>query len=229
MNNVSLDPPKTNIREIILGGQDGLVNVLGIILAVATATKSTKIVIIAGLAAAFAESISMAAVAYTSYKAGKEFCESEIKKEKENIRKNPEIERAEVEEIYRRKGFKGKLLKDIVDHITKNKKVWLDTMIKEELRIHPLDHESPIKKSFLVGISALIGSLIPLAGFFFLKSVNLAIILGVILTISVLFFVGVVKAKITYGSKIKQGLELSLIGIVAAFAGFLIGFFLSFV
>jgi len=55
-----------NLPEIILGGQDGLVNVLGVILGVAAATVSSKIVIVAGLAATFAESISMAAVAYTS-------------------------------------------------------------------------------------------------------------------------------------------------------------------
>ena len=56
------------IRDIILGGQDGLVNVLGIVLAVAKATSSPYIILISGLAATFAESISMAAVAYTSAK-----------------------------------------------------------------------------------------------------------------------------------------------------------------
>ncbi|VVB80782.1 VIT family protein [uncultured archaeon] len=61
------------IRGIILGGQDGIVNVLGIVLAVATATQNRYIILISGLAATFAESISMAAVGYTSAKAGKEF------------------------------------------------------------------------------------------------------------------------------------------------------------
>ena len=51
-----------SLPEIILGGQDGLVNVLGIILGMAAATSSSQIVIVAGLAATFAESISMAAV-----------------------------------------------------------------------------------------------------------------------------------------------------------------------
>jgi len=78
--------PKTSLKEIILGGQDGLVNVLGIVLAVATATKSIKIVLIAGLAAAFAESISMGAVGYTSYKAGKEHYLAEVAKEKKEMK-----------------------------------------------------------------------------------------------------------------------------------------------
>jgi len=50
------DHTGSRLKDIILGGQDGLVNVLGVILGVAVATYDTKIVIIAGLAAAFAES-----------------------------------------------------------------------------------------------------------------------------------------------------------------------------
>ncbi len=61
------------IRDVILGGQDGLVNVFGVVLAVAAATQSRYIILISGLAATFAESISMAAVAYTSGRAGEEY------------------------------------------------------------------------------------------------------------------------------------------------------------
>ncbi len=60
------------LRDIILGWQDGVVNVLGLVLGVATATDSTRLIIISGLAALFAESASMAAVAYTSSKAAKD-------------------------------------------------------------------------------------------------------------------------------------------------------------
>lgn len=55
-----------DLRDIILGGQDGLVNVLGIVLGVAAASRDERIIMAAGLAATFAESFSMAAVAYTS-------------------------------------------------------------------------------------------------------------------------------------------------------------------
>ena len=58
-----------NLRDIILGGQDGIVNVLGVVLGVSAATSDLKIIIVSGLAATFAESISMAAVAYTSTEA----------------------------------------------------------------------------------------------------------------------------------------------------------------
>lgn len=59
-----------DLRDVILGGQDGLVNVLGIVLGVAAASGNSRLVLVAGLAATFAESFSMAAVAYTASIAG---------------------------------------------------------------------------------------------------------------------------------------------------------------
>lgn len=56
----------TRISEIILGGQDGIVNVLGVVLGVAAASGDSRVIIAAALATTFAESLSMAAVAYTS-------------------------------------------------------------------------------------------------------------------------------------------------------------------
>ena len=52
---------------MILGGQDGLVNMLGIVLGVVAAGGSTHVLIVTGLAAAITESISMGAVAYTIF------------------------------------------------------------------------------------------------------------------------------------------------------------------
>ncbi len=211
------------LKEIILGGQDGLVNVLGIVLAVATATHSIKIVLIAGLAAAFAESVSMGAVGYTSYKSGKEFYLGQVAKEKKEMKEVPHIEREEILAIYRKKGFKGKLLKDIVNHITKDKKLWLETMMLEELRLCPDEYEKPLKTAFLIGFTALIGSFIPLLPFFFLTVVNQAVIVGIILAVVALFVTGIVKAKVTVGKPLKQGFEMVLIGMGAAGIGYLIG------
>lgn len=120
-------------KEFILGGQDGLVNVLGVILGIAVATSEIKLVLIAGLAAAFAESFSMAAVAYTSIKAEEDYYESQEKKEKKEMQYMSKVENKEIYDIYYKKGFRGKLLNDIVKQVTKNKEIFLGTMMKEEL------------------------------------------------------------------------------------------------
>ncbi len=227
MKRIKLNSAKTKLKEVILGGQDGLVNVLGIILAVGTATQSIKFVLIAGLAAAFAESVSMGAVAYTSYKSAKDFYKKYLKKEKQEIITFPKAEKEEIKEIYRRKGFKGKLLNDIVNHITKNKKLWVETMMTEELRLFPDEYEKPLRTSFLVGFTALIGSFIPVFPFFFIATVKTALTASIIISVITLFITGVIKAKITIGNKIKQGLEMVFIGIGAALTGYIIGLLLG--
>src|SRR3989344_4112381 len=71
---------RSNIRDFILGFQDGLVNTLGLVLGVASAVQSSSIVLISGLVTTFAESVSMAAVAYTSTKAAHQFYEGQLAK-----------------------------------------------------------------------------------------------------------------------------------------------------
>ena len=212
----------SSLRDIILGGQDGLVNVLGIVLAVATATSSTKVVLIAALAATLAESISMAAVAYTSSKAARDYYYKQLEIEKQEIEEKPEVEVQEIRDIYTQKGFRGKLLNSIVKKITSNKKLWLDTMMKEELRLFPDDYDNPAKSALVVGFAALIGSIIPILPFFFLP-VGISMIYSLVISAIVLFLAGVIKARITIGNPIKAGFEMMLVGILAALAGYLIG------
>lgn len=210
------------LADIILGGQDGLVNVLGVILGVAAASGDPRIIAAAGLAATLAESVSMGAVAFTSMRARRDFYLSEMEREKKEIEKMPEVEREEIREIYRQKGFSGRLLEQIVQKITSSKKVWLDTMMREELGLEPIEKGQTIRSSITVLISAMIGSFIPLTPFFFL-SVPQAMIVSFIVSAATLFMVGVYKAKVTVGRPFRSGLELLVIGIVAALIGYFIG------
>ena len=148
---------RSNIRDFILGFQDGLVNTLGLVLGVASAVQSANIVLISGLVTTFAESVSMAAVAYTSTKAAKEFYYSQLERERQEIKEIPHMEIKEIRDIYRKKGFRGRLLESIVRKITSNKKLWLKTMMIEELNLFPDDYDSPLKSAFVVGISAVLG------------------------------------------------------------------------
>jgi len=212
-----------NLPEIILGGQDGLVNVLGVILGVAAATSSTQIVIVAGLAAAFAESISMAAVAYTSKIAEADYYQSEYEREKWEIEHEPEGEREEVRALYALYGFKGEILEQIVDTITGNKEVWLRVMMEQELKLEPIEHKDAIPAAIIVGLSALVGSFVPLTAYFFMP-IFPATVLGLIISAVTLFGVGYYKAKKTLGRNlIKQGIEMMVIGMVSAIVGYLVG------
>ena len=213
---------RSSIRDIILGFQDGIVNTLGLVLGVASAVQDTKIVLISGLVTTFAESISMAAVAYTSTKAAHEFYESQLEREKKEIKEIPHMEVQEIVDIYYRKGFRGKQLDNIVKKITSNKKLWLETMMAEELKLFPEDYERPIKSAMVVGISAVVGSLVPVLPFFILP-VKLGMVFALALSVLMLFFVGAVKARVTIGDWKKSGFEMAVVGTLAALGGYLIG------
>lgn len=219
---------RSSIRDFILGFQDGLVNILGLVLGVATAVQSTNIVLISGLAATFAESISMAAVAYTSSKAAHDFYKRQFEREKKEIREIPHLEVQEIREIYYKKGFRGRQLEGVVRKITSNKELWLDTMMSEELKLFPHDYEKPVKSSLTVGISSVIGSLIPVTPFFFLP-VKSGMAYALALSVIVLFIVGAVKANLTIGDWKKSGIEMAIVGTLAALAGYVIGWVLGMV
>jgi VIT1/CCC1 family predicted Fe2+/Mn2+ transporter len=210
------------IRDLILGGQDGLVNVLGVVLAVAEATNSRYIILISGLAATFAESISMAAVAYTSSKAAKEYYEKQLAMEWEEVRTRPAEEIAEIRQIYAQRGFKGTMLNKVVQTITGNKKVWVDVMMKEELGLSPEEFAHPVRDAFVVGGAAIVGSLIPLIPYFF---VSLSTAFWTTLGISTLalFTSGAIKARFTKINPFKSAVEMAAVGMAAAIAGYLIG------
>ncbi len=210
------------IRDLILGGQDGLVNVLGVVLAVAEATNSSYIILISGLAATFAESISMGAVAYTSSKAAKEYYEKQLAMEWEEVRTRPAEEIAEIRQIYAQRGFKGTMLNKVVQTITGNKKVWVDVMMKEELGLSPEEFAHPVRDAFVVGGAAIIGSLIPLIPFFFIPlSTAFWTTLGI--STLALFVSGAIKAKYTKINPFKSAVEMAVVGMTAAIAGYLIG------
>lgn len=215
--------PKFNLPEVILGGQDGLVNVLGVILGVAAATSDSRLVIIAGLAATFAESISMGAVAFTSTLAEADYYQSEFEREKWEIENMPEAEKNEVKALYSRYGFSGKILDEIVTKITTDKTVWLKIMMEQELRLMPISRADALPAAMIVGISAIVGSFIPLLPFFILP-ISAAIMVSVVLSSASLFLIGFYKAQKTLGRKfVRSGVEMLVIGMVSAFVGYLIG------
>jgi VIT1/CCC1 family predicted Fe2+/Mn2+ transporter len=220
------DPHRHNSRlsEIILGGQDGLVNVLGVILGVAAATSDPRIVIAAGLAATFAESVSMGAVAYTSTLAENDLYHSERQREYRHIHLAPDVEIHEIREIYRKKGFEGETLDKIVEVITANPDVWVQVMMSEEFQMTPPERSQALFSGLVVGFAALAGSLIPLAPFFFLDA---GPSIGVSLAVAALtlFVVGAYKARVTVGGPFKSGLQMALIGIVSALVGYVVGLF----
>ena len=212
------------IRSVILGLNDGLISTFTLLVGVAAATLVTTggnaIVILTGIAAMVSGAISMGLGEYISSKSEYNYIKNEIKKEKAEIQLFPEEERQEVEELCRELGLEGDLLKGCVDSITSKEDTWINFLLKSELGLE--EPESPLLGAILTFLSFVLGSFIPQLPYFLNLGFN-SLVISSILSFGALFFAGALKTKITGESKIKGGLEMVIIGVVAFIASYGIG------
>jgi vacuolar iron transporter family protein len=213
------------LSDFILGSQDGLVNVLGILLGVAAATSDVRIIYVAALAALGAESISMGAVAYTSTVARRRQYLREVSREQREMKDVPETELQEVRDIFKGWGYIGEELESLTRQIASNPKAMLEFMMSFELELQPVEGNEARRSFAVVLTSTIFGSIVPLIPFLFVTSstIESGIIASVILSGITLFIVGAYEARTTVGSIWWSGLQMTIIGLSAGFAGYLIG------
>lgn len=222
---------KWHFEDFVYGSIDGAVTTFAIVAGVVGAGLSPGIILILGFANLFADGFSMATANYQSSKARNEYIEMKRKQEEWEIDHLAEQEKDEIREIYVQKGFKDELLEEVVRTITSRRKVWVDTMMKEELGLiegdkHPLDSSISTFVGFnLIGLLPLIPFMI-----FILIGINSdseAFVYSTVLVALAFFMVGFVKGKIVKKSKIKSGLFTLIIGGIAAMIAYFMGYALN--
>ena len=212
----------SSMRDFVFGFGDGVNTSLGIAAGVGGADVSSDIIILAALVAMFTGAKAMAVQNYLAVKSQRELLNSEIKREKWEIENKPDDEIQEIEDIYKAKGFSGKDLEMIVKKITSDKKVWLDTMLTEELNLNLEIAGHPLKSALRMFGSFLIGGILPIIPFFFASGYTpLFIAIGISLSTS--FVVGAVKSRMAQTSMVKGGIEMAGLGTGIALIGFGIG------
>lgn len=212
----------SSIRDFVFGFGDGINTSLGIAAGVGGADVSSNFIILAALVGMFTGAKAMAVQNYLAVKSQRQLLKSEIAREEWEIENKPDLERQEIEDIYKAKGFSGKDLEMVVNKITSDKKVWLDTMLTEELKLNIEVVGNPLKSAFRMFGAFLVGGILPIIPFFFLEGyVPLAIAIGISLSTS--FLVGAVKSKLANMSILKGGLEMAGLGTGIALLGFGIG------
>jgi len=223
---------KWHFDDFIYGSIDGAVTTFAIVAGVVGASLSPGIILILGFANLFADGFSMAAANYQASKARNEYIEMKRKQEEWEIENLAEQETEEIREIYRKKGFKDELLEEVVRIITSRRKVWIDTMMKEELGLIE-DEKNPIDSSISTFVGFNLIGLIPLLPFLIFIVMGIdpnseAFIYSTIFVVSAFFLVGAIKGKIVKKSKIKSGFYTLIIGGTAAMVAYLIGYGLNF-
>jgi vacuolar iron transporter family protein len=216
---------KEYISEIVYGGIDGTITTFAVVAGAQGANLSTSVVIILGIANLLADGFSMSVGNYFSTMAEKDYFEKNHKSECKEVEFNPDEGRKEIREIYAQKGFKGELLEQVVDVITSDKTIWVDTMMKEELRMIKTEKTS-LKTAAVTFVSfVLIGS-IPLLSYLFRTSQQSAsdlFISSSIFTSFALCIIGLLKSWVTERNYIKGIAETLGLGGIAALVSYYVG------
>ncbi len=218
------------IKSMVYGGLDGIVTTFAVVAGVAGASLSSGIVLIMGFANLIADGMSMAIGDYLSSKAENEYNAAERRREEWEVETYPEGERKELVELYMDKGMAEEDAVRIVDIISRDKKTWVDIMMVEELGIIE-EEESPLKNALVTFFSFGLFGFVPLAAYIVARFVPLfadyTFLTACILTALTLFLLGAQKVRITNRNWFASGLEMLLIGGIAAAAAYGVGALLS--
>ena len=211
------------LREVVFGAQDGIISTLALTTSVAIAVGGTATVLVAGLAAAAAGMISMAAGAFLGSRAEEDVRQAAIARQVNDLEERPAEELAELVILFQREGKTYDEAVHLANEISSNETLWLHTLLEKKLGISPGIGGNPLKDAAVMCVSFGSAAIIPIIPFLFLAVGPAAIGLSVGLSLAGLFALGLAKGRVVRKSPILQGLEILGIGAVSAALGYGLG------
>ena len=212
--------------EFVYGGIDGCVTTFAVVAGATGAHFHSNIIIVLGLANLLADGLSMSIGSYLSSKADAHHYQKHKKFKYWSVENKPEEETDEIRKIYQQKGFKGEMLEEIIKVITSCKHLWVDEMMKGELKMME-SLKSPLKKGLATYISFITIGLIPLAVYlvdlFWGNNKMPLFFISCVLTFCAFILIGYLKSHLNQISKIKGVTETVFLGGIAAFVSFIAG------
>jgi vacuolar iron transporter family protein len=208
------------IKDVVIGMADGLTVPFALAAGLSGAVSNTTIITTAGIAEIVAGSIAMGLGGYLAGQTEVEHYDAELKREYEEVERVPETEKEEVKEIFATYGLDENAQNVVVEALSKDKDKWVDFMMKFELGLEKPDINRARDSGLTIGISYIIGGVIPLSPYFFLEDAHIALNYSVIVTLITLFVFGYFKSKVTDQNPITGAFKVMLIGALAAGAAF---------
>jgi vacuolar iron transporter family protein len=208
------------IRDIVIGMSDGLTVPFALAAGLSGAVDSVNLIVIAGLAEIAAGSIAMGLGGYLAGKTEVDHYHSELRREYDEVERVPHKEREEVKEFFANLGLSEDVQKQAVEEMTKDKKKWVDFMMKYELGLDKPDPRRARKSAFNIGLSYVVGGLVPLLPYFFTHDPLIGLKYSAIITIACLFVFGYLKSRFTGVNPWGGALRVTLIGALAAGCAF---------
>jgi len=208
------------VRDIVIGMADGLTVPFALAAGLSGAVDSPHIIIVAGIAEIAAGSIAMGLGGYLSGRTDVEHYHSEEAREYYEVDHYPEKERQEVKEIFAGYGINEEVQDKIVDELSKDKKQYVDFMMRYELGLEPPSANRARNSALTIGTSYIVGGLIPLMPYVFCSSVHTGLLVSAGVTLLALLGFGYVKSRVTGQPPLKGAIYTMVIGALAAGAAF---------
>lgn len=212
----------SRIRELVLGFQDGLLVPLGVVTGLAGASVGTTAVIVGGVAEAVAGALAMGTGAFLSSQAENQLFRTEIADEEIELADHPEVERLELEILLVEEGLTVEDARVASTAIARSRHALLKTKVEKELGLPYGETETAVGDALVVGASYAVAALIPLWPYF-IWGLHTALLVSLVATGFALFGLGLFKGRVARLALLRSGLQVFVIGGVAAGIGYVIG------
>jgi VIT1/CCC1 family predicted Fe2+/Mn2+ transporter len=210
------------VRDIVIGMSDGLTVPFALAAGLSGAVEATTIIITAGLAEVAAGAIAMGLGGYLAARTDAEHFASERAREERETNDMPDTEAAEVADVFRSYGLNDATVATVVAAIRADKKRWVDFMMRFELGLEEPDPKRARNSALTIALSYIAGGMVPLAPYFFFRSIHSALIGSVVVTLLALLVFGYIKGRFTTAKPLRSAWQTVVVGGLAATAAFVI-------
>jgi VIT1/CCC1 family predicted Fe2+/Mn2+ transporter len=202
------------LRAGVLGANDGIVSVAGLVVGVAGATSHRGPIFTAGLAGLVAGAVSMALGEYISVSSQRDSEAAQLVREHRELVESPEQELAELTAIYQAKGLSPATARQVAAELTEHDA--LAAHAEAELKVDPEDLTNPLHAAAASAVSFLLGAALPLLAIL-LPPPQLRVGVTVAVVLVALALAGAISARIG-GSSTRLAVTRVVVGGAAGLA-----------
>jgi VIT1/CCC1 family predicted Fe2+/Mn2+ transporter len=211
------------VRDLVLGFNDGIVSVYALVAGLAGAGFATHSVAVAGLAAILAGALSMGLGEYVSTKSQSQYYAAEARREREHIRRYPDLEREELRQMLADKAYPPEMLEDLVDHLASKEDRFVDFMMREEFGVGKESDRSPVAAMLLIMAAFVAGAVLAVLPFALFHDGRTGLAVASAASVTGLFVAGAAKGRVSGLSPLRSGAEMALLGAAAALITYYVG------
>ena len=208
------------LRAAVLGSNDGIISIAGLVIGVSGATQSKEAILTAGIAGIVAGAISLGAGEYVSVKSQRDLEDSLLAKERKDLKEHPREEFEDLVSAYEDDGLDQKDAEVVAGDFTKANAFAVHADV--DYHIDSKHLTSAWSSVIASAVSFVIGALVPLlaillsTGSHTLAITFLAVIIALIVT-------GALTARVSKTSVIRSVLRVVAGGIIAMSVTYVIG------